>query len=54
MSKLTITMHGTEFDPALPTYGNKVIAIRYGQLEMHGAPRTRTWTDLKETANVGA
>ena len=39
MSKLTITMHGTETDPYLPVYGNKVIAVRYGQLEMHGAPR---------------
>ena len=35
-SRLTITMHGDEFTPALPIYGNKVIAVRYGRLEMHG------------------
>lgn len=53
LSKLTITMHGTERDPYLPTYGNKVIAVRYGQLEMHGKPRSVTWTDLKMTADAG-
>ena len=46
-------MHGTERDPYLPTYGNKVIAVRYGQLEMHGKPRSVTWTDLKMTADAG-
>lgn len=29
-SKLTITMHGDKEDPYLPTYGNKVIAVRFG------------------------
>lgn len=50
-SKLTITMHGEKSDPYLPTYGNKVIAVRYGQLEMHGKPRSHIWTDLDVTAN---
>ena len=53
-SKLTITMHGNKRSPYLPTYGNKVLAVRYGQLEMHGQPRSHVWTDLKETAIVGA
>lgn len=53
-SKLTITMHGNEQDPYLPTYGNKVLAVRYGQLEMHGKPRSHVWTDLKMTAPAGA
>ena len=53
LSKLTITMHGVERDPFLPTYGNKVIGVRYGQLEMHGAPRSVTWTDLMMTAEAG-
>ena len=35
-SKLTITMHGDEYTPALPIYGNKVIAVRNGILDMHG------------------
>ena len=49
-SKLTITMHGVESDPYLPTYGNKVLAVRFGQLEMHGKPRSHVWTDLDVTA----
>jgi hypothetical protein len=43
-SKLTITMHGAKGDPTLPIYGQKVIGVRYGQLEMHGPVRTPTWT----------
>lgn len=52
-SKLTITMHGDERTPALPIYGNKVIAIRFGRLEMHGPPRSHVWTDIGSTANAG-
>jgi hypothetical protein len=53
-SKLTITMHGDEFTPTLPIYGNKVIAVREGRLEMHGVERSHAWTDLKSTASIGA
>jgi len=52
-SKLTITMHGNEFTPALPIYGNKVIAVRNGRLEMHGPERSHVWTGLYETVNPG-
>jgi len=52
-SKLTITMHGEEYDPYIPLYGNKVLAVRYGRLDMHGQERVRSWTDLKFTANAG-
>ena len=52
-SKLTITMHGNKETPYLPTYGNKVIAVRFGTLEMHGKPRSHVWTDMKTTANAG-
>ena len=52
-SKLTITMHGQKSDPYLPVYGNKVIAVRYGQLEMHGKPRSHVWTDMHQTAAAG-
>lgn len=52
-SKLTITMHGDEYTPQLPIYGNKCIAVRNGLLEMHGKPVSHTWTDLWETANAG-
>jgi hypothetical protein len=53
-SKLTITMHGTVYDPYLPIYGNKVIAVRYGTLDLHGAPRLKTWTLMETTALPGA
>ena len=52
-SKITITMHGHVKDPYIPIYGNKVLAVRYGNLEMHGAPRSHVWSELKLTANVG-
>lgn len=46
-SKLTITMHSTRYDPNLPIFGNKVIGVNYGVLEMHGIERKVTWTELK-------
>lgn len=53
-SKLTITMHGAKGDPTLPIYGQKVIGVRYGQLEMHGPVRTPTWTQMSASSSVGA
>lgn len=45
-SKLTITMHSDRFDSYLPVYGNKVIGVRFGELDMHGVERLITWTRL--------
>jgi len=45
-SKMTITLFSTVEDPALPTYGNKVIGVRYGTLLMFGNVRTPVWTSL--------
>ena len=42
--QLTITMHGARLDPEIPLFGNKVIAVRYGDLDIHGIPRTPYWT----------
>ena len=53
-SKITITMHGKASDPYLPTYGNKVIGVREGDLEMHGPVRTPTWTTMEKTELPGA
>jgi len=47
-------MHGDKFSPYLPTYGNKVIGVRFGILEMHGVARTITWTKMKATVAKGA
>ncbi len=35
-SKLTITMHGDVTTPAIPTFGNKNIAVMHGMLSMIG------------------
>jgi len=53
-SKLTITMHSQIDDPYLPIYGNKVIGVRFGTIELHGKPRTKTWTQMDVTAEAGA
>jgi hypothetical protein len=33
---LTITMHGDPWSPKLPIFGNKVMAVLDGKIEMHG------------------
>jgi hypothetical protein len=38
----------------LPIFGNKVIGVHYGSLEMHGRERSVYWTDLFTTAPMGA
>jgi len=43
-SKITITMHGDLYDPYIPIYGNKVIGVRHGVLDMHGPVRTPVWS----------
>jgi hypothetical protein len=52
-SKITITMHSSVDDPYIPIYGNKVIGLRYGTLDMHGVVRTPTWTKLEYTVEAG-
>lgn len=52
-SKLVITMYGTIDDPTIATYGNAVLAIRDGTLEMHGENRYMYWSQLAVTANAG-
>jgi len=53
-SNLTITLHGEKSDPYLPIYGNKVLAARSGEVDLHGAVRQPTWTVLQRTAEIGA
>jgi len=52
-SKLIITMHSNISSPELPIFGNKVIAMYNGVLDLHGIPRNPTWTSLEKTANIG-
>ena len=53
-SKLVITMHSNRSSPELSIFGNKVIAMYNGILDLHGIPRNPTWTELDVTANIGA
>ena len=48
-SKLTITMHGDVTTPAIPTFGNKNIAVMHGTLSMVGKQRSVVWTLLDST-----
>lgn len=53
-SKLTITMHSNKYSPEIPIYGNKVIGVRNGVLDMHGIKREPTWTELDVTSDAGS
>jgi hypothetical protein len=53
-SKVKITMHGSVKHPYLPIYGNKVLALRRGYLDMHGVKRDKTWTVLESTAEANS
>ena len=46
-------MHGNASDPYIPIYGNKVIGVRYGTIDMHGIPKVPTWTVLEKTSLPG-
>ena len=51
-SNLEIILHGEKKDPQLPLFGNKVIGLWEGRLDIHGRPRTHTWVDLAKTARI--
>ena len=51
-NKLTITMHGKKYDPAMPIFGKKSIGVSYGVLDIHGKPKM-SWTDLDTTVQPG-
>ena len=45
-------MHGEASDPTVPLYGNKVLAVRGGTIDLYGRSRN-SWTKLEGTANAG-
>jgi hypothetical protein len=53
-SRLEITMHSEIDSPYLPIYGNKVIGLRYGTLDMHGVEKEPRWTVMESTVEKGA
>ena len=48
-----IQIYGHQRSINLPIYGAKVLAIRFGTLDMHGCPKTTTWTELEKTVEKG-
>ena len=44
--RAAITLHGRPDDPELPGYGAKALAVRQGNLTLHGRHREPTWTQL--------
>ena len=52
-SKVVITLHGTKESKSLPHYGNKVIAVREGILDIHGTPVSHVYSRLDSTADKG-
>ena len=53
LSKVFIVLAGKKHDPVMPLFGNKVIAVRGGTLEMHGSPVGKTWSTLKMSVPAG-
>lgn len=47
-NKLTITMHGEKYDPAIPIFGKKSIGVSFGVLDIHGVQQ-KSWTELDST-----
>lgn len=53
--RATITLHSRRYTAKeIPSYGAKNIAVRYGTLDLHGLPKTPTWTRLGATAEAGS
>ena len=50
----TIRLYGTRLTPEIPVHGAKVIALRHGTLDMHGIPRTPTWTKVAASASANS
>ena len=46
-------MYGDKFTPTLPLFGNKVIAVHHGTIDMHGVERDVAWTRLAQTVEAG-
>ena len=48
-----IMLYGHQRSINLPIYGSKVLAVRFGTIDIHGCPKTTTWTELDATAEAG-
>ena len=52
-SKFELTLHGSPTSASIPMYGNKVIAVRFGVIDIHGVDPNPSWQELAKTANPG-
>ena len=50
--RAVITLHGNRRTYEIPVYGAKVIAVRYGKLDLHGTQHL-SWCRLNKTAEPG-
>ncbi len=46
-------MHGTYDGVQLPEFGNKAIGCHNCNLDIHGTPKTPTWTLVESTLEIG-
>lgn len=51
--KFTLTLEGTQDDNALPLFGNKVLGIYEGEMDIHGKIRKPVWTQISKDALKG-
>ncbi len=53
LHKTTVVLYGHVLSNEVPVYGAKTLALREGEIDMHGRPINVTWTRLAVTANPG-
>ena len=51
--KTRIILYGHVLSTEIPIYGAKTLALREGEIDMHGRPLDVTWTRLSQTAYPG-
>ena len=52
-SKTQIVLYGHVLSTEIPVYGAKTLAVREGEIDLHGRVVDVTWTRLSQTANAG-
>lgn len=53
LHKTMVVLYGHVLSTEIPVYGAKTLALRKGEIDMHGKPLDVTWTRLAQTANPG-
>ena len=53
LAKTKIVIYGHTLSTEIPIYGAKTLALREGEIDMHGRPLNVTWTRLLRTAEAG-